>query len=642
MEEKKGHNWKLIIAVIVLILGFAIGAFIYTNMTEPALALKEYFNDLNNKNYEAMYDLVKTDMTKDDFVSRIKNIYEGIEASDISITVAANTVNQKSNQDVNITYTNSMNSISGQITFTNTAKMINVGGKYKIDWSSNIIFPDLDNDEKIRVTPTESTRGAIYDRNGEALAKEGTCYSVGLVPGKMTSDTDISKIAEILKISEDSINTALKASYVKDNTFVPLRKLSKDDQDTKNELLKIKGIMITDAKARVYPYKNATSILTGYVQDGNGKSGLEYAYNDRLNGTDGEEIYIEKDGKKVKTIAKKEVKNGEDIKLTIDAKVQQKIYEQFKNDEGCSVSMNYNTGEILALVSTPSYDSNDFSLGITDTEWNELQSDETKPMYNRYLSTYAPGSSMKPLIAAVGLTNGSFSADDDFGVSGEKWQPDSSWKNLYITTLEKYSGPADLKNALIYSDNIYFAKAALKIGKNNLSTGLNNLGFNQKISFIQDISQSTYGKLDSDASIANVGYGQGEALVNPIHMAGIYAAFANNGSVMQPYIEYDKAQQPKYLKQNAISEEITNTIKSDLYDVVQKGTATDCKISGKNIYGKTGTAEIKASQNDSNGTEIGWFDSFDDNGFLNISMVQNVKDIGGSHYVVKKVRNIYQ
>lgn len=641
MGEKKVHNWKLIIAVIVLVIGFAIGAFIYTNMTEPALVLKEYFNDLNNKNYDAMYTLVKTDMSKEDFTLRIKNIYDGIEASDISITVAANTMNQKSNQDVNITYTNSMNTIAGSTTFTNTAKMIYENGKYKIQWSSNIIFPDLDDNEKIRVTTTSSTRGTIYDRNDIAIAREGTCYSIGLVPGKMTSDTNIKQIATLLKISEDTINNSLKASYVKDTTFVPLRKISKDDQELKSELLKIKGIMISDAKVRVYPYKEATSILTGYVQDGDGKSGLEYAYNERLKGSDGEEIYIEKDGIKAKTLVKKEVKNGENVKLTIDVGKQSKIYEEFKSDPGCSVALNYNTGEILALVSTPSYDANDFSLGITDSEWNELQSDEQKPMYNRYLSTYAPGSSLKPVIGVIGLSNGSFTANDDFGASGEKWQPDSSWKDLYITTLEKYSGVANLENALVYSDNIYFAKAALKIGKNVLSNGLNNLGFNSKFDFAQDITQSSYGKLDSDAAIANVGYGQGEALVNPIHMSSIYSAIANGGSMVQPYIEYNKNTKTKYYKQNVISEEISNTIKEDLKEVVQRGTATDCKIEGKNIYGKTGTAEIKDSQNDTNGNEIGWFDAFDDDGFLIVSMVQNVKDIGGSHYVVKKVKNIF-
>ena len=451
------------------------------------------------------------------------------------------------------------------------------------------------------------------------------------------------KIAELLGIDEGTINDSLNASYVQENTFVPLRKISKEKQELKNELLRIKGIMVTDVDVRIYPYKEATSIMTGYVQDKDGKSGLEYAFNDTLKGTDGVEIYIDKDGTNSKTLIKKDKKDGKDVKLTIDVDLQNKIYEQYKDDLGATVSMNYNTGEILALVSTPSYDANEFSLGITDSEWEKLQNDEMKPMYNRYLTTYAPGSSMKPIIGAIGLETNSFTAEEDFGRSGTKWQNDSSWKNLYVTTLEEYSGEANLQNALVYSDNIYFAKAALKIGKTNLQMWLRKFGFNEKVEFVQDIATSIYGSLNSDASIANTGYGQAEVLVNPILMASIYSSFANGGNMMKPYIqlENDEKNKIKYYKQNVISSETANTIKHDLIQVVEKGTAKEAKIEGEVIAGKTGTAEIKDSQDDENGTEIGWFDAFDENGMLIVSMVQDVKNVGGSHYVVKKVKDIF-
>src|SRR5699024_5086384 len=106
---------------------------------------------------------------------------------------------------------------------------------------------------------------------------------------------------------------------------------------------------------------------------------------------------------KIKTLQTKEVKNGENIKTTIDINIQQKLYNEFKDDEGASVAMNYNTGEVLALVSTPSYDANDMTLGVTDTEWNNLQNDEKKPMFNRYLASFVPGSSLKPVVGAIGL-----------------------------------------------------------------------------------------------------------------------------------------------------------------------------------------------------------------------------------------------
>lgn len=659
-EQEKSSKLKIIIPLLILAVGFAIGVYFYSNGTDQALTLKEYYRLLANKEYEAMYELVETDISKEDFVTRIKNIYEGIEATDISVTVAANTknnnqnaedetinnsdnlnANREKNDKSKITYTVSMECLAGNIKFLNSIDMVKVDGKYKINWDSSMIFPDLHDNEKVKVDTINYTRGSIYDKNGTAIAKEGNIYQVGLVPGKMNETTDINKLASLLDVSAQTINSKLNESYVKDDTFVPLRKISREKQDLKNELLKIKGVMINDYKARVYPYKEATSILTGYVQDGEGKSGLEYAFNDKLKGENGVEVYIAKeDGTKVKTLAKKQVVNGEDIKLTIDVNLQKKIYDNFKEDEGAQVAINYNTGEILALVSTPSYDANDFSIGVTDKEWEELQNNPKKPMYNKYLSTYAPGSSIKPVIGAIGLSNGTFGADDDFGRSGTKWQEDSSWKDLYVTTLETYSGNANLENALVYSDNIYFAKAALKIGKSNLQKGLDSIGFNDKINFPQDISKSSYGSMESSASIANSGYGQSEMLVNPIHLAMIYSGFANGGNIVMPVIEKNQDDEVSYYKENVWSKEIANTIKKDLIQVVERGTAKSCKIEGKTIAGKTGTAEIKESQDDKNGTEIGWFNCFDENGLLIVSMVQNVKDRGGSHYVVEKVKDI--
>ena len=664
-------KFLIVLLFILVIAGIAIGIIVYrTNQTEPSIALKDYFEKLSNGEYEAMYDYVITDTSKEDFVTRIKNIYEGIEAKNISTTVLTNTEDEDNSNIVNVTYNNSLDTIAGNMSFMNTVKLQKQDDGYKILWNSSVIFPDLKDEYKVRVSTLDSTRGAIYDRNDIAIAKDGEANSVGLVPGKMDDTSDLGKLAELLGITEDTINNALSASYVKDDTFVPLRKISKDEQDLKNQLLQIKGVLITDINARIYPYKEATSILTGYVQDDEGKTGLEYAYNDRLKGEDGAEIYItDESGNKIKTLATKEVKNGENIKTTIDINIQQKLYNEFKDDEGASVAMNYNTGEVLALVSTPSYDANDMSLGVTDTEWNNLQNDEKKPMFNRYLATYVPGSSLKPVVGAIGLKYNSFTADDDFGRSGTRWQNDSSWGDLYITTLETYSGPANLRNALVYSDNIYFAKAALKIGRSNFQKGLEDFGFNDKISFVQDISKSTYGSMDSDASVANSGYGQDQMLVNPIHMAMIYSSFANGGNMVMPVLERSENNNSstniingtisssnlssssfgtsnnastKYYKENVISSEIANTIKQDLIAVVEEGTGRAAKVEGKTIAGKTGTAEIKADQQDKDGTEIGWFDAFDEDGLLVVSMCENVKDKGGSHYLLPKVKTVFE
>ena len=677
-------NKKIIIIVISIILILAIsvgiGITIYFNnkpKNKPEDVLQTFASYINDKKYEDMYSLLssksKANISEEDFIKRNKNIYEGIEAENFSVDIQSI---ENENKLAKVTYKNSMDTMSGHVDFTNTVTLeLNEEKEYKIDWTSNLIFPKLNTEDKVRVKTIEAKRGSILDRNGEYLATNGVASKIGLVPGKMSDnrEEDIAKIAELLNMTSDGINSELSASYVKADTFVPLKTVGKNEMELKNKLLEIKGIKIIDADERIYPQGVSTSQLVGYIQPINaeelkekakdgytssskiGKYGLERAFESTLRAVNGSEIYIEDaNGNKKTSIAKQEQKDGQDVKLTIDSKLQQTVYEQFKDDKSAVVVMNPKTGEVLALASCPSFDSNDFSLGMTTADYKNLTENPDNLLYNRYLATYAPGSSFKPIIGAIGLTTGAFSADDDFGRSGTKWQNDSSWGDFYITTLSTYNGPANLKNALIHSDNIYFAKAALKIGGKNLINSLKNIGFGQQIEFPQTISKSSYSNSESftnETQLANSGYGQGEVLVNSIHMAMMYSAFVNEGNMIMPYLEYKEnasSQTAKYYKENAFSKEAANEVRDGLIQVVENpsGTAHTAKIEGKTIAGKTGTAEIKQSKDDTEGTEIGWFNAFnvgesDESLLLVVSMVENVKGKGGSHYLLPKVRAIF-
>lgn len=678
----KSKKFIIIVISIILILAISvgIGITIYFNnkpKNKTENVLQTFASYINDKKYEDMYSLLssksKANISEEDFIKRNKNIYEGIEAKNFSVDIQS-IENEK--KLAKVTYKNSMDTMSGYVDFTNTVTLeLNEEKEYKIDWTSNLIFLELNTEDKVRVKTIEAKRGSILDRNGEYLATNGVASQIGLVPGKMSDNKEenIEKIAELLNMTSAGINSELSASYVKADTFVPLKTVGKNEMELKNKLLEIKGVKIIDTDERIYPQGVSTSQLVGYIQPINseelkekakegytssskiGKYGLERAYESTLRAVNGSEIYIEDaNGNKKTSIAKQEQKDGQDVKLTIDSKLQQTVYEQFKDDKSAVVVMNPKTGEVLALASCPSFDSNDFSLGMTTADYKNLTENPDNLLYNRYLATYAPGSSFKPIIGAIGLTTGAFSADDDFGRSGTKWQNDSSWGDFYITTLSTYSGPANLKNALIHSDNIYFAKAALKIGGKNLINSLKNIGFGQQIEFPQTISKSSYSNSESftnETQLANSGYGQGEVLVNPIHMAMMYSAFVNEGNMIMPYLEYKEnasSQTAKYYKENAFSKEAANEVRDGLIQVVENpsGTAHSAKIEGKTIAGKTGTAEIKQSKDDTEGTEIGWFNAFnvgesDANSLLIVSMVENVKGKGGSHYLLPKVRAIF-
>lgn len=173
----------------------------------------------------------------------------------------------------------------------------------------------------------------------------------------------------------------------------------------------------SEVTERVYPLGEMAGQLTGYVQaisaeelekkkgegyhSGSviGKSGLERAYEKELRAVDGAEIYIaDSDGNKKETLCFTPAQDGKDITVTIDAAVQQNAYQQFAADNGTAVAMNPKTGELLALVSTPGYDPNEFILGMSSDRWNQLNNDVNQPMMNRYTAAWVPGSTFKPVI----------------------------------------------------------------------------------------------------------------------------------------------------------------------------------------------------------------------------------------------------
>jgi cell division protein ftsI/penicillin-binding protein 2 len=612
---------------------------IYSNFSSPARVIRAFYKNVNNHKYEELYNLVETDMSKEEFTNKMKSVYDGMEVSSAWVTIS---INLKNSDVVNLKYVTNLNTVAGKLTFSNKSTLVKVNGKYKIKWDNSFLYPKLKNNQKIRVSTLKAKRGAIYDRNKNILSKDAKAYSIGIVAGKIKSDDDLRAISKLLNITYKDIKAELAKPYVVDGTFVHLKNIDREQQELKTALLKIPAVKIIDYDIREYPYNEKLSTLLGFVQNDDGKSGLELTFNSQLKGLNGCEIYVDDDGINVDTILKKDRVNGKNIDLTIDVKLQELIYEKFKDVESATVAMNYTTGEILALVSTPSYETNKISLGISDNEWNEIVNNKKKPLFTRFLSKYTPGSTMKPIVAAIGLDNDSFTDIENFGKSVKSWQKDSSWKDFYVTTLEVYNGESNLEKALIHSDNVYFAKAALKIGKNLFKQELDRYGFNKPLNFEQNTDVSVYGNIDSEAKLAVSGFGQGEMEVNPIFMAKIYSAFANDGNAVTPYILQKEGNDQNTVNiVNLIKPLTANKIKNDLKKVIDEGTGKLAKIDGKNLYGKTGTAEIKMTKDDKSGEEIGWFNVFDDNKLLIVNMVENAKKLNGSKFSVKNLREVF-
>lgn len=689
--------------------------------TQPDELTTHFFSLAGEGKYEELYTLLSEQsqsvITAEDFITKYKNIYGGIDAENISITVHQvsdyNGPSDDEDADVKrkvVEYSLRMDTIAGEISHTNQAVFcINENKEYCADWSPEWIFPSLKWEDRVRVNTLRAERGSIYDRNGVMLAGEGVASSIGIVPGKMRKEEappedtgsaptesvepteevpapvesntavpenetataynaeDIAKVAELLEMTPESVLKKLGASYVKEDTFVLLRTVSKEAYELKKELLTIPGILITDTSVRYYPLAEKASHLVGYIQSINaeelevlreqgyhmnsilGKAGLEKIYEEQLRAVDGYEIIIvDGDGKLKETLARKDKHDGEDITLTIDAEMQVQLYDLFSEDKSCSVAMNPKTGEVLALVSTPTYDANDFVLGMPSSKWTVLNEDENLPFWNRFKAALCPGSTMKAITAAIAIDTGTVSPDDDFGHSGLRWRKDESWGGYYITTTMEYSGPANIRNALKFSDNIFFGKAALQIGADLFAEELVKIGFEERIPFEYGLYSSivsTTETFTSEIQLADSGFGQGEILTNPIHLASIYGSFVNDGNILQPHLLLRES--PEIWKENAFTPETARIIRDDLVQVIESGSATDTKVQGRTLGGKTGTAEIKQSKDDETGTELGWFvqftaDEHEENPLIIVSMVEDVKGRGGSHYVALRVKTLFE
>ena len=575
MEKKKISTKTIVIIVICIVLLLTlIGGGVYwyifvlnADKNSPEEVLTQYVSYINEKDFESMYTLLsdstKTRVDKQTYLDRNSNIYNGIEATNVTISdLNYDKENRK------LTYSMSMDTMAGNITFSNKATFDRQDdNKYYLNWYSQLIFPDLQSDYKVRVSTTQGKRGAILARDGTALAITGDDGKRQYPYGKITSHL----LGYVRSISAEELEANSGKGYTE------------------------------------------SSII--------GKTGLEKIYENRLKPGTGCEIYItNSSGNKVKTLAKTEENNGETITTTIDIRLQDKIYKQLDGDNGLSVAINPKTGEVLALVSTPTYDSNDFIKGFSDEAWNKLNNDKNNPMLVRYQNTYVPGSSFKPITAAIGLTTGKMSANENYGASGLSWQNNSSWGNYRVTTLQTYSGPANLRNALIYSDNIYFAKSALKIGANTFAEQLLKIGFDTEMPFTINMDKSQFANDNK-----------------------------NEGNMIKPYIEYKENATAEYWIKNAFTKEAAKTVRDDMIQTIENanGTGHEAKINGMTLAGKTGTAEIKASQDDDSGTEIGWFNAFkvSDNPndqLLIVNMIEDVKDRGGSHYLLPKVKTMFE
>lgn len=488
-------------------------------------------------------------------------------------------------------------------------------------------YRTLSDENRISTRFLVAPRGVIYDRNGELIAKNDQNFQVLLIAEQTPDIQKTLEIFERIVPFDDEEKAKVEQNIRKRKRFVPIKL---KDNLTWEEVAKIllhapelPGIEIDEGLNRYYPYANLYAHVLGYVgpvAEGDkqenplymvpgfkiGKSGLEKTLDHILQGKVGSiKLEVNAFGRVMKEIEREAGSEGQSVSITIDSRLQQAAFEAFGDESGAAVVLDVHSGEILALVSTPSYDPNLFAGGISYKHWNALLNNERTPLINKAVSgQYSPGSTFKIVVALAALEAGVINLNTEFNCTG----------GMDIGNIRfhcwKHSGHGYLNvvEALKHSCDIFFYETALRVGIDKIHDMALQLGMGQILNVGLDNEKSglipskewkkeKYGTLWSRGDSANSGIGQGYVLVTPLQLATMLARVVNGGYAVQPTFVKQSKENLKKIKRLNISVRNIEIVKQGMFEVVNGagGTAGRARfnINGAKMGGKTGTTQVR-------------------------------------------------
>lgn len=511
-------------------------------------------------------------------------------------------------------------------------------------------YRQVSEENRVRLVSIPAPRGLIWDRNGKRMVTNRTSYSLLLLPYK-TQDMNflVKKISLLLNLDENFLKEKIKAGWV--NRYTPIKLMKDVDFKTicileeQNE--ELPGVSYQPEKVRSYPSLYWAGHLFGYVGEVSpkemedskekglnlgsniGKEGLEKEYDELLRGEDGMNFLEVSAGGKIlgplKDKSPLPYTVGSDLVLTIDSDLQveaESALSQF--NAGTVVALDPQTGEVLALVSKPGFDPNQFCSFLDENTWNNLINDPSHPLLNRAIQgAYPPGSTYKLLTAGAALEskiadrNTTFSYCNGGFLFGNRvfkcWRP-------------KGHGRLDLIQAIAQSCDVYFYQLSLRLGLDRWSQYARLCGLDKryKIDLPDEIAgmiptRQYYEKKFGQGEwiknlVINLGIGQGEVLTTPLGLTVFYSALVNGGTVYQPHLLREIRSPEGRLTQNAktvlshlpFSSSTLEILKEGLVEAVNSpyGTGGLARIQDIMVGGKTGTAQ------NPHGREHAWFVGF--------------------------------
>ena len=501
-------------------------------------------------------------------------------------------------------------------------------------------YKTLAESNRISIVPIVPNRGLILDRNGIVLAHNYSGYTLEITPSKVSElDVTIDQLAQLVDIQPKD-RKRFKKLLAESRNFesLPVRNRLTDEEVARfaAQRYRFPGVEIKARLFREYPFREQTSHLIGYIgrinasdmkqleedeeaanyrgSDHIGKTGIEQNYENELHGTTGfEEVEVDSGGRGVRVLSRTPPVSGNNLVLSLDAKLQEIAEQAFGNFRGALVAIDPNNGEVLAFVSRPGYDPNLFIDGIDEQSWNELNNSPDVPLNNRALrGQYPLGSTIKPFMALAGLYYKKRSPSYTISDPGYFTLPGSS--HHYRDWKKGGHGSVDMFKSIVVSCDTYYYGLAVDLGIDNMFNFLSQFGFGKKTGI--DMEGETAGLMPSTewkqkrykqkwyaGDTVSAGIGQGYDLVTPMQLAYATAILANNGVGYRPHLVRQVQQNgsnatpvPEVKPEVNINlnPEHVALVKSAMVAVLQPGgTAAQAGAGTPYAFaGKTGTAQV--------------------------------------------------
>ncbi len=490
---------------------------------------------------------------------------------------------------------------------------------------------------QMNVIPLAPTRGIITDKNGIVLAENIPAYGLEIIPERVKNlSQTISRLRILLPaITEDDIESFTRLRK-QNRSFVPLPlKLKLNQEEVAIFAInqyKFPGVSIKARLIRYYPFREITAHLLGYVGRVNakeleevdpinyratnfiGKTGIEKFYERVLHGEIGyQQVETDVNGRVLRILHKKNSVTGAKLSLTVDVRLQEAAYHALKNKRGAAVVMNVKGGDVLAMVSSPTFDPNLFVNGIDTISYNKLLNAPDKPLYNRATNgLYPPASTIKPFIGLAGLQNNLI--DAKYSIYDRGWFNPPGVTHIYHDWKKTGHGFINLKRAIAVSCDTYFYQLGHRLGITAIEEMLWKFGFGQLTHI--DLNEEAAGVLPSkqwkiiakgvpwylgDTIITSIG--QGFMLASPLQLANATAALSKKGKRYRPHL-LDKIQNEKEIKGYRVSEQYPLTLQDKNYWSIiseamqavitsKEGTGYRFGITKRySVAAKTGTAQV--------------------------------------------------